>query len=144
MSKNKERAEELFTLLADGDMTSAEVTDATEWSYAQFMKTVQVLRDMLATNGDVISVTAEPNGHREPWLYSLKGGDQIVNEETSRWVPNRVEDAERRLKTIKHVMAAAVVGSDGRSTIGRKARIYHLHLKRAEEEIAMLADGQVE
>jgi hypothetical protein len=135
---NEERAEVLFDLLADSDQTYVTVQAATGWNRPQIMKAVQVLRDILAANGDVISVTAEPQGKGQPWLYSLRAGNQITNAEESRWINNRIGDAERRLTTIKHVLEVAVRALDGRTAAGQKARIYHMHLKRAEEEVALL------
>jgi hypothetical protein len=136
----EKRAEELFDLLTGGDLTSAEIVDKTGWRYSQFLKAVQTLRDILAANGDVISVTAEPQGSRETWLYSLRAGKQIVDAEQSRWVINRLQDAERRVETIAHVLEVAVNSLDGRTTEGRKARVYHLHIKRAQEEVALLGE----
>jgi len=138
-----QRAEQLFDLLTDGDLTSAQIIDKTGWSYSQFLKAVQSLRDILAANGDVISVVAEPQGGREPWLYALRAGKTIINAEDSRWVINRLGDAQRRVTTILHVLQVAKETLDGRTIEGKKARIYHLHITRAQEEIAMLADDEM-
>jgi hypothetical protein len=138
----EKRAEELFDLLTGGDLTSAEIMDKTGWVRSQLFKAVQTLRDILAANGDVISVTAEPQGLRETWLYSLRAGKQIVDPEKSRWVINRLQDAERRVETIAHVLEVAVNSLDGRTSEGKKARVYHLHIKRAQEEVALLGTEQ--
>lgn len=140
MAAAEKRAEVLFDLLSERDLTSAEITDRTGWNYPQFMTAVQALRDILAANGDVISVLAEPQGSRGPWRYSLQAGTTIVDAEKSQWVVNRLKDAERRVKTITHVLEVAVNSLDGRTVEGKKARIYHLHINRAQEEIALL-DG---
>lgn len=139
--KQEERANVLFDLLAESDHTYVTIGDATGWTRGQIIKAVQVLRDILAANGDVISVVSDPQGSREPWLYGLRAGIQITSAEESQWITNRFGDAERRLTTIKHVLEVAVQSLDGRSTEGKKARIYHMHLKRAEEEIALLTDN---
>lgn len=137
------RAEELYDILSNGDQTSHQITDKMVWSHWQLMSAVQNLRDILAANGDVISVTAEPQGHREPWLYGLRAGKAIIDTETSQWLPNRLQDTERRIKTIRHVLEAAVNSLDGRTTDGKKARIYHLHITRAQEEVAMLDESSI-
>jgi hypothetical protein len=136
------RTEQLYDLLSDGDLTSDRLISKLDCSYACFMKTVQNLRDILAANGDVISVVAEPQGWGTPWLYGLRAGKQIVNAADSRWIPNRFQDAERRIKTIAHVLDVAAGSLDGRTIDAKKARIYRLHINRALEEVQMLAgDG---
>lgn len=132
------RAEQLYDLLSNGDKDSRSIIDETGWAHYQFLKAVQKLRDILAANGDVISVVAEPNGPRQPWLYGLRAGQSIVDAERSRWAPNRLQDAERRIMTIGHVLEVAVNATDGRTVEGKKARIYHLHIKRAQEEVALI------
>jgi len=137
-----DRAGQLFDLLAEGDRTSADIMATTGWERSMFIKTVQVLRDILAADGDVISVVADPDRRtNEPWTYRLAAGGAILDPEDSQWIINRLQDAERRIKTIKHVLQVAVNGLDGRSTEGRKARIYHMHINRAQEEIALLDGG---
>lgn len=128
----------MFDLLVEGDKTSAELIKITGWKYKKFLKAIQALRDILAANDDVISVTAEPQGGSNPWLYSLKAGKAIVDPEQSRWVLNRLQDAERRIETIEHVLDVAVNSLDGRTVAGKKARIYRLHIKRAREEVALM------
>jgi hypothetical protein len=131
----------LFDLLVEGEQTYITIRARTGWSRTKIIKTVQVLRDILG-DGDEISVTCEPQGKCEPWLYALRAGEHIIDSSESAWLPNRFGDAERRLMTIRHVLDAAVQGLDGRTAIGRKARIYRMHLRRAEEEIALLSsDG---
>lgn len=137
-NKNEKRAEILFDLLSDGDQTYETVCERTGWTRKEFFKAAQTLRDILAANGDVISVVAEPQGSREPWKYSLAAGTVIMDPEKSRWVINRLQDAERRLFTIGNVTEVASKALDGRTTDGRKARIYNLHIKRAQEEVALL------
>jgi hypothetical protein len=138
---DEQRAEVLFDLLADADRTRDEIQAKTAWNRPQFQKAVQTLRDILAANGDVISVVCEPHGHRAPWLYCLRAGAEVLNAEESRWIINRLQDAERRLLTIGNVMEVAARGLDGRSIEGRKARIYELHIRRAAEEVALLDGG---
>lgn len=133
-----DRAAVLFDLLVEGDKTSAELIQITGWSYKQWQKATQALRDILAANDDVISVVAEPQGESQPWLYRLQAGKVIVDPEQSRWVLNRLQDAERRITTIEHVLDVAVNSLDGRTVAGKKARIYRLHIKRAREEVALM------
>jgi hypothetical protein len=142
-SAHEKRAGQIYDLLSDGDLTSQQIIDKLGCSYSGFLKAVQMLRDIGAATGDVISVVAEPQGMSQPWLYGLRAGKQIASAEDSRWIPNRFQDAERRIKTISHVLEVAANSLDGRTTEGRKARIYHLHIKRALEEVQlMVGDGE--
>lgn len=141
-AKEIERAEELFELLSDGDLDRDEIIAATEWSRVQFYKAVQTLRDILSGNNDTISVTAEPQGHLECWIYGLKGAGTILEPENSEWISNRIRDLDRRIPTILAVVNAAVNGSDGRGKLGKKARAYRKHLTRAIEDISEI-DNEV-
>jgi len=135
-------AGELFDMLANGDKTSAEILKTTGWGYGTFMATVQRLRDTLANDGDVISVVAEPQGTRQdrrgakPYLYRLVAGQTIIDPEHSKWVANRIDDSERRLKTIAAVLDVTVKATDGRTALGKKAVRFHRHVTRALEDIS--------
>jgi hypothetical protein len=143
-SKHDERAEVLFDLLADGDHTYESIGEKTGWSRNQILKAVQRLRDILAVNGDVISVVCEPQGQYEPYAYRLKGGKEILDAEKTRWAINRTKDLDRRGRTFENVLAVAVKATDGRTLVGKKARIWHLHIKRAREEVALMEPEQLE
>jgi len=68
----------------------------------------------------------------------------VVDVEQSRWLLNRVDDAERRIKTMRNVVTPAAIHLARRTTSGRKARIIEMHLRHAEEEIALVSsDGEV-
>lgn len=81
---------------------------------------------------------AEPNGFRQPWLYRLIDGGQIVDGEATRWVDNRTGDIDRRLVTFLSVLATAVRSTNGRTVKGRKARVLQLHMNRALEDIRLV------
>lgn len=139
---SQRRAEKIFDLLSSGDLTSHQLLARLGCHRTEFTKAIQTLRDILAASGDVISVVAEPHGPDQPWLYGLRAGKQIINAEDSRWIPNQFQHAERRIKTIVHVLDVASNSLDGRTLDGKKARIYRLHMNRALEEVQMLADDQ--
>src|SRR5262245_17849949 len=141
------RAEELYDMLADAPdgMLSSEIEATAGWTLNERLKAAQTLRDWLAMEDDTITLTCDPDPYIPlgPWRYRLIGGNGVIDPEQSRWMINRLGDMERRLATIKHVIDVAAKTLDGRSIEGRKARIYRMHIGRAEEEIAMLNDGQV-
>lgn len=115
----------------------------TGWERQKVYKVVQVLRDLLSAQDEDMSVPCDPDPDywQGPWLYRLIGGNHITDPEQTAWPINRIEDTERRIMTIKHVMDAAVKATDGRTQVGKKARIWSLHLQRAQEDIAIL-DGE--
>lgn len=129
----------LFGLLSNSPdgLTREDVCESEDWDGFKFHQAVQWLRDNLAT-GDTISVIAEPQGHRRPWRYRLVGGTQVIDGEADQWVRNRWGDIDRRLKTLMSVLAVAVRATDGRSTLGRKARVLQMHLTRAWEDIQLV------
>jgi hypothetical protein len=136
------RGGELFDLLSSSPngLTREEVCDDTDWSGPQFRDALQWLRDNMAT-GDTISVIAEPQGQYLPWVYRLVGGAQVVDGEATGWVKNRWGDIERRLTTLMSVLAVAVRATDGRTTLGQKARILQRHLTRAWEDIQLVNEN---
>lgn len=137
------RAGALFDLLADGDQDYETIREATGWSRGQIIKTVQRLRDILAANDDEIQVVCEPQGQWEPYVYRLKGGKEILDAEKSRWAIGRTLDLDRRGRTLEAVLSVAVRATDGRTLPGKKARIWHLHIKRAREEVALMEPEQL-
>lgn len=132
-------AADLEAQLRAGDLDSAQLESMNGWSRAQRIVAVRRLRDNLATTGAGMTVVCEPNGHQLPWLYRLVSLD-AVKADRSRWLPNRIQDVERRLKTILHVVDAVVDGTDGRTLLGKKARIFQLHIRRAFEDIGLIPD----
>lgn len=134
------RARVLKGLLETREMTSAEVIQKTGWRHWQFIKAAQSLRDLLAEEGSTITLVADPHGYRGPWLYRLIDGAGVVDPDTTIWFGNRVDDMERRIKTVKAVLDPSVRVLDGRSVRGKKARIYQLHITRALEEVGFV-DG---
>jgi hypothetical protein len=115
------------------------------WSRGKIIKTVQVLRDLLSQEYEKLSVTCDPDPDNPngPWLYVLRAGERIVSPEDTTWTNNRIDDLERRIVTIKHVLDAAVRDTDGRTITGRKARKLQLHLGRALEDLGLL-DGEAD
>ena len=132
--KDAERALELYALLVQGPLDTTEIQSQTDWSKAKIYKAVQVLRDMLAEIGETSSVTAKPQGRGLPWVYKLEYGEGIADGE---WLKNRVGYAERFILTIGNVFESAVNALAVDTMEGTKARIIHLHLKRAKEELAL-------
>lgn len=129
----------LFDLLADRDMSTTDILTKTGWDNSTLSAAVQRLRDTLR-DGD-ITVPCDPQGSREPWLYQLMSGKYVVDEESTGWVPNRVKDTERRIRTMTSVLQTAVNATDGRSTLGRKAKVMLRHLERVIEDLAFLDEN---
>lgn len=141
-SAKQDRAYELFDLLVDGPQTYETACAAMRCTRAQFNQAVQFLRDDCAATNGAFTVTCDPQGYAEPWLYTLRHGAEVNDPESTGWVINRLGDAERRLMTISHVLAVAARVLPGRSIEARKARIFKLHIERAQEEVAMLLNGE--
>ena len=146
IEKKAERGLRLLELLADAPEGLNRIDTGIEegWSDCMFNEAVQWLRDDLATNGYSYSVVCDPDpaDHLGPWIYKLMDGDQIIDAQNTQWVVNRVHDAERRLFTMRGVVATAVKATDGRTNEGKRARIIDKHITRAIEDLAELnGDG---
>lgn len=142
MARNHARALRLLSLLMeDGELQSRHIMGGTGWSQGQVYKAAQTLRDMITDMGlgDVMTVTCDPFGQGQ-WWYALRRGAAVHNRSATKWVPNRIKDLRRRLKTIRSVCKAAVLATDGRTEDGRVARIILECLELAEQKIAELTD----
>lgn len=135
-------AGELYDLLANHaeGMTGPDIQDALDWDANKFATAVQALRDVFSQEGDSITLVAEPQGSREPWLYILIDGSAITDEEKSRWTSIMVNHIERRILTMRNALATGKKATRANSTIGKKVRIYHLHIERALEEVRLLGN----
>lgn len=139
-SKRAQWAGQLYDLLVQypEGLTGPDVQDILDWDANQFGAAVQALRDIFSDDGDSITVVCEPQGQREPWLYILVDGAATTNEDDSRWVGIMLNHIERRLKTMRNVLATGIKATRATSIIGRKVRIYHLHITRAQDEVRLL------
>jgi hypothetical protein len=100
-------------------------------------KVLQGLRDLLG-GGDTINVVCEPipGKPKGRWRYTLVG-----NPEGARWwSTNRITDTERRLLTIHDIAASMVAATDGRTIVGRKARVIQLWLGRCIEDLQRIGE----
>lgn len=111
------------------DDMAAKMGISRRWAH----RVIKEFRDLCGRD-ETINLVAQPQG-RGPWRYTLAG--TLMDAEW--WEANRVGDAETRLNTMAHVLASIVRNTDSRSMEGRKARIMHRCIKRAQEDLADLA-----
>ena len=106
------RAEQLFDLAVrhPQGFTRVDVESELGWDNTRLSQVARTLRETL--RNDTITLTCDPQGQREPWLYRLVG----TPADASKWVKNRLKDTETRLATMKHV--AESIGGDRRSVEG--------------------------
>lgn len=137
-----ERISELYEMLHIPDvyMTAEEVCDETGWSRAQFSQTVRDLRHALGAGDGTQTLLSEPDGFRQPWLYSIRDGAVVVNGEESRWLPSRARYIETALMTAVAVVKPGVRDTDGRSAEGKILRRLLKDLNRSLEDVAEVND----
>lgn len=92
---------------------------------------------LLLGDDDRINLVCDPQGRSERWLYRLVGSP----EDAGPWVANRLRDLQARLETQHAVSQSLVSATDGRTTEGRKARIYAKAFGRLIEDVKDL-DGE--
>lgn len=114
-----ERAGELFTLLADkpDGMTTPQMSKKTGWPVHRVENAIRALRLILMD--DEITVTCEPQGQGESWVYRLVG---TVHDGTW-WLAYRVGSVEAQLETMYAVTSSLMNASDGRTPPGKKIRL---------------------
>jgi len=96
-----------------------------------------LIRDLRLTLGsDDITVTTDPNGMRQPWIYRLVGtlGGAV------RWIRNRVKDSEARIETLYAVIAPVAKVADKRTMEGRKAVLILRAVGRLREDLTDLGE----
>lgn len=134
--RRTERADRLFDYLADrpDGVTKDDMMADLGWSFDNVTEGIRSLRLILA--GDTLTLTCDPNGANERWLYKLVA----TLDAAQPWVVNRVTDQESRVETMVAVMAPIVKATDGRTLPGKKARMIHRSQSRLLEDLRLLAE----
>jgi hypothetical protein len=136
----EQRRDQAFDVLTSDDangLTIDELADAIGCNDRQTRIAIHDLR-LLLGDIDNVWITCDPSGWRQQWRYRVvRAGDMIDNEETG-WVPNRLMDAESRLVTIRSACAAATTATTPQSADGRKARMMLRSVNRLLEDLSDL------
>lgn len=136
--ERENRINELYLLLdyPELSLTAEEICDETGWTRAQFGQAVQDLRHALGDSDSIRTVLCEPNGFRQPWLYSLRDGAISIDENESGWLPFNMDYIETRLTTTLAVVKTGVRQKDGRTAEGKLLRRLMTDLTRSLEDVA--------
>jgi len=94
---------------------------------------VRDLRQLCGLLHDV-TLTCEPNGHNQPWLYWLDGRPS----DGEWWTANRVLDLNARVDTVRAVIEAEMRGIDHRTTEARAARVFMAALENVQRTLVAL------
>lgn len=144
MSARDDRAGDLFDLLAasPNGVTVDDIKAALECDHPTANQTIRDLRLTLGDTDEVF-VTCHPQGQGERWLYRLAAGTRVIDPDTpeGRWIENRIRDTKARLQTMHASMRVAARSTDGRTALGREARVLETGLRHMQESLALL-DGQ--
>lgn len=90
---------------------------------------------------DEFTLVCISQSQHERWRYSLVGN---ADDAASRfWQANRIGDVEARLETIQHVTGSISHGTDGRTTVGRKARMIASTVTHLRETLAVIAEAAI-
>lgn len=132
-----ERITELYEILglAGFGKTGEEICDETGWSKWQFGQAVQDLRHALGNGEGTMTVLCEPDGQRQPWLYSLREGAVSIDETESGWLPFSMDYIKTRLSTTLAVVKTGVRQKDGRTAEGKILRRLMTDLTRSLEDV---------
>lgn len=140
MSASSEaRRDALFDLLVShpNGLTVTEIELLLACRRDQANRAVHDLRLFLGEFDDINLPCTPPGagGSRNQWVYHLSGNLDDARE----WFANRVADADSRLHVMHAMFRSLVKGSDGRTTIGQKARVIEKGLRRIVEDLDDLA-----
>ena len=139
MTSRETRMGRLFDLLAaspDG-VTVDEIMAVLECDHPTANRAIRDLRLAFGESGE-ITLPCYPQGQGERWLYVLAHGDLVIDDDApeGEWIENRIGDAKARLQTMEAVAKTAVRSTDGRSPLGREARVLAKALGRLREDLA--------
>ena len=139
MSTRDDRMGRLFDLLAatpDG-VTVDQIKAHLECDHPAANQAIRDLRLALGES-DELTVPCYPQGQGERWLYVLAHGTLVVDDDEpeGQWIANRLGDAKARIETMAAVANAAVRDTDGRTPLGREARVLAKALGRLREDLA--------
>lgn len=131
----EEKTDQLFDFAANRreGFTYVDVQEEFGWHRNDFLKVVRALRMMFKS--DTITLTCEPQGSHQPWLYKLVG----TYDDARLWSANRIGDLESRLETVHAVAETLTKSTDGRSPEGRKVRKIERTIGRLIEDLADIA-----
>lgn len=131
-----DRASALFDFAVDNPdgFTRDEACEELDLTKDEFFKAARDVRRAFAE--DTITLSCDPQGSGEQWLYRLVG----TVDDSSPWVSNRLGDAESRFVTIAAVIGAIKNSTDGRTVNGRKAREIHLSVTQLLERLKLIGE----
>lgn len=129
--RRSERTDVLLGYAQDHPLwTAGQAARDLGWSLQLTHRAIRWVR--LRLRDDEINLIANPQGHREPWLYQLVGTMPAA----SPWAVSRLGDTESRLVTMRAVVTSIRQATDARSRDGRRARVFERHFTRALEDLA--------
>ena len=105
------------------------------WSRRYFLEMARQLRLMFAGDDVVLVCERNPDAKRGPWIYSLSDDIRL-------WIADRVQQLDSQSQTMEAVARSAVKATDGRTLLGKLARVYARQLRHLNEVIAALRDEQ--
>lgn len=142
--KRDELAGLIYDVLADAPdgLAMSEIVEKTDMPRSSCQIAIRTLRLMLAADGDTLWVTCDPAGQREEWVYKLIDGQKLIDSGESGWAVNRILDAQSRVHLLAASMSTAVQATDGRTTLGKKARHMERVLRHLDEDLTALDQGE--
>ena len=142
--KREDLAGMIYDALADepDGLTMSQITNTVHMPRSSCNIAIRTLRLTLAEDGDTLWVTCDPAGQRQEWVYRLVDGQRLVDAGESGWSTNRILDAQSRVHLLAASMKTAVEATDGRTTLGRKARHMERVLRHLDEDLTALDRGE--
>jgi phosphoribosylformylglycinamidine (FGAM) synthase-like amidotransferase family enzyme len=108
-----------YAVARPGGFTYADVYKDLQWERSRLIRTARQVR--LLFHDDTVNLICDPQGFRQPWLYRLVGN----YDDARPWSANRAGDLEARLITMLAVAETTVHTTDGRTALGKRARLIH-------------------
>ena len=130
-SSRVEKVNMVFDLLVDGSKTGQQLATELDVAATTVIRIIHDLRLVLG-HDDTITVITEPQGLKEPHLYTLVGN----YEQSVQWRHGRISNIEARLRVDEYSMMSIARGTDKRTVDGKKAVKIERTLRYLREELA--------
>lgn len=129
--RGAEQVGRLFDYAVDhpDGFTNLDILADLGWSRSAFVGIVRQFRSVFSTDDVTLPCDPDPANPGGPWVYKLSG-------DTIAWHTNRLLDTETRLETIHNVALSAMHALDGRTSLGKRARLIERVVRHLQEDLA--------
>lgn len=136
-SRTAEDVGRLFDYLVEHTegVTYREAAEAWGWTRRHFLEVVLFFRRLFANDPSALVCNRDPDHLRGPWIY-------CISQDTREWHAARMAHVETEIETMRDVASSATKVLDGRTLMGKRAKLMHRSFVRLLEDLSELREQQ--